>query len=196
MWPAWRDVSNKTFCVLGHILEKHKSKGRLSRVLDHVGVDLLIRVLRVLSLTHSFIHSFIESYSRFHLCREKKFNWQDTTKGFRLSTGDRVYKRDLKQFHFVVNTDCNPPNRACRHIHRMAQGSCESSFIFEDLDGILTVDSLTVLKIISVDLFQRLGSKKNLQIKLSLFPNPNRYFGWRTKHPISWNRLIFVPALI
>jgi len=53
----------------------------------------------------------------------------------------------------------------------------ESSFTFEDLDGILTVDSLTVLKIISVDLFHRFGSKKDEQIKLSLFPIPNRYFG-------------------
>ena len=152
MWPAWRDVSNKTFGVLGHVLEKHRQVKRPTIAsVRSCGVDLLIRVLRVLSPTHSFIH--LLSHSRFHLCREKKFNWQDTTKGFRLSTGDRVYKRDLKQLHFVVNTDCNPPNRACRHIHRMAQGSCESSFIFEDLDGILTVDSLTLLKIISVDFF-------------------------------------------
>lgn len=160
MWPAWRDVSNKTFGVLGHVLEKHRQVKRPTIA----GV----RSCRCRSsykgpkgpFTHSFIHSFIESF-KIPPLQGKKFNWQDTTKGFRLSTGDRVYKRDLKQFHFVVNTDCNPPNRACRHIHHMAQESCESSFIFEDLDGILTVDSLIVLKIISVDLFHRFGSKKD-----------------------------------
>ena len=72
MWPAWRDVSKKTFGVLGHVREKHRQVKRPT--------ISSVRSCRCRSsykgpkgpFTHSFIH--LLSHSRFHLCREKKFN--------------------------------------------------------------------------------------------------------------------------